>query len=516
MTTEVEETKGTAPTTLLRARGRVFNVEPLDADVLQAVSTVKHRLRSSDDNGCHLNGDIEYLTTADPVLRQQLGDHDIPLLHFEIGLESVVRNVLKSKGFNVEHTGAWPQSLSEPDVDVLQNLNGIDRPLLELVHEQSSGLIRYGRKIDRARLIAQVALAWPEISIAVAVKKRCDVDDLVSQLNRYDVDAFGITGGRDSSQRPRVVVGTFQSLLGAACAFLPRREIVIACDAIESLGEVGQQVLQCPDSARLYGMIPSERQIAPYDEDQLRSYFGFHEISIVRHGQTERRVDVAWERIAGGPRISRRSELIDVIRKGVWHHPVRNRHIARLAAGFIANDRELLGRTYPTVAEAMPERDELHVIVFVEGVEHALALAKHLPGWPLTVAADVQTTGLSAADRTVLETAHNRPQATGAQIVTASALSTVDLSAVDVLIRADAGVGDPVFAATDLVSGNWIEPGKQGRMLLVDFHDRHHPKLRKRSRLRKQAYQAHGWYAAGIDPVEERVNRFLAKRPGHK
>jgi len=500
----------------LRARGRVFNVEPLDADVLQAVSTVKHGLRIDGEEGCRLSSDIEYLSTADPILRQQLGDYDFPLVHFELGMEPVVRNVLRSKGLNVEHTGAWPQSLSEPDVDALQNLNGIDRPLLKLVHEQSSGLIRYGRKVERDRLIAQIALAWPEISIAVAVKKRCDVDDLVSRLNRYGVDAFGITCGRDSSQRPRVVVGAFQSLLGAACAFLPRREVVIACDAIESLGEVGQQVLQCPESARLYGMIPSGRQIAPYDEDQLRAYFGFHEISIVRHGQTERRVDVVWKKIVGGPRISRRSELIGVIRKGVWQHPVRNRHIARLAAGFIVNDRELLGRTYPAVAEAMPEGDELHVIVFVEGVAHALALAKHLPGWPLTVAADVKTTGLSAADRTVLEAAHNQPQATGAQIVTASALSTVDLLAVDVLIRVDAGVGDPIFAATKSVSGNWIVSDKQRRMLLVDFHDRHHPKLRKRSRLRQQAYQEHGWYAAGIDPVEERVNQFLAERPRHK
>jgi hypothetical protein len=50
-------------------------------------------------------------------------------------------------------------------------------------------------------------------------------------------------------------------------------------------------------------------------------------------------------------------------------------------------------------------------------------------------------------------------------------------------------------------------------LLLIDFHDRHHPLLRRRSRRRQEAYAERGWFAPGVDPVQARVERFLATRP---
>jgi hypothetical protein len=50
--------------------------------------------------------------------------------------------------------------------------------------------------------------------------------------------------------------------------------------------------------------------------------------------------------------------------------------------------------------------------------------------------------------------------------------------------------------------------------LLVDFDDRHHPLLRRWARERREAYAERGWYDVGADPVQKRVEAFVAGRPG--
>jgi hypothetical protein len=94
-------------------------------------------------------------------------------------------------------------------------------------------------------------------------------------------------------------------------------------------------------------------------------------------------------------------------------------------------------------------------------------------------------------------------------------LANLDLSCAGVLVRADGGVGPPPLAPAQL-----IEPddGPARPLLLLDFDDRHHPELRRRTRLRREAYAERGWLAPGVDPVRARVERFLATRPaeGHR
>jgi hypothetical protein len=71
-------------------------------------------------------------------------------------------------------------------------------------------------------------------------------------------------------------------------------------------------------------------------------------------------------------------------------------------------------------------------------------------------------------------------------------------------------VGLPPLAPTQL-----IEPdeGDARPLLVADFDDRHHPQLRRRARLRRQAYAGRGWFAPGVAPVRARVEQFLASRP---
>jgi hypothetical protein len=59
-----------------------------------------------------------------------------------------------------------------------------------------------------------------------------------------------------------------------------------------------------------------------------------------------------------------------------------------------------------------------------------------------------------------------------------------------------------------------VEPidGPARPLLLVDFVDRDDPEAKRRAGWRREAYAEGGWYEAGIDPVQARVDAFLAAR----
>jgi hypothetical protein len=89
-------------------------------------------------------------------------------------------------------------------------------------------------------------------------------------------------------------------------------------------------------------------------------------------------------------------------------------------------------------------------------------------------------------------------------------MDSVFLPRPDVLVRADGGVGLPALGSMELTEPN-SEPVRL--LLVVDVDDRHHPVLRRRSRSRREAYDRRGWFAPGVEPVQARVNEFLATRP---
>jgi hypothetical protein len=103
-------------------------------------------------------------------------------------------------------------------------------------------------------------------------------------------------------------------------------------------------------------------------------------------------------------------------------------------------------------------------------------------------------------------------------IVTALGIEVLDLSGVEVLIRADGGVGLPPMTAFPpgkivFIENNLPEkPAGEPRLVLVDFDDRHHPLLRRWSRQRRAAYAARGWHGPGVEPLERRIELFLAGR----
>jgi hypothetical protein len=258
--------------------------------------------------------------------------------------------------------------------------------------------------------------------------------------------------------------------------------------------------------AKFFGFAHANGEVTLLDEDELRCIYGFEEVNIPYHGYHDLPVDVVFVPMAGQPNVPADATLLDVKRFGVWGHSERNRRIASLASRLAIGNVEGLAQRFPTVGRAVRSDGPQRVSILVENREHAAALAQMLCDWIVVAGPGPGMPRQSSAFQKLLEKRCPQLLQPNRQIFTASEAKHIDLGQVDVLISADAGTGPPI--------PNWVfENPISHRLLLVDFADRHHPVLRRRSRKRREAYAARGWFAPGADPVEERVKLFLASRP---
>jgi hypothetical protein len=221
--------------------------------------------------------------------------------------------------------------------------------------------------------------------------------------------------------------------------------------------------------------------------------FGFGGLTLPCHGAVERDVEYAFLPYGGGPPLSVNLEIVALKRRGLWQHPVRNRRVAALARALSAGGAELTDN-FPDLAAVLGHPGPGGVVLLVENQEHAVCLSERLRDWPVvTGTGSVQ---FAPAGRPV--------QA----VVTAAAAERIDLSGVEVVVRADGGVGLPPLSLPDCLAAP-----RRGRLVVVDVADRHHPVLRRRTRERRQAYEDCDWTPAGEDRVEALAGRFLATRP---
>jgi hypothetical protein len=148
-------------------------------------------------------------------------------------------------------------------------------------------------------------------------------------------------------------------------------------------------------------------------------------------------------------------------------------------------------------------------VVLVEGLDHAAELARVLPGWPVVA-------GPGAASRRgplgdALRRGHelNLLRVRRA-VVTAEGGRRLGLARVDVLVRADGGVGLPPIPDSAFA----VPATRERPLLLVDCADRHHARLRVWSRRRQEAYRARGWAPAGVDPLVDAAVQFYSRNVG--
>jgi hypothetical protein len=480
-------------------------VEPACKEVRRTLRTAVHVAHQLPGGG------LRVLAAPVPLSRERPGAGG-PALCLDAGLEPVVREALRRAGCRVECVGQAPPPLPPPDFTRLEGLGVIDHTLLDAVRHHDRALLRHGPGVDLALLIAEVALAWREKTIAVPVARRADARGLGRALRALLPDVSVVTGQSCPAEVGRVVVATYTGLGHTARYRLPGyrmfdiswTDILVVPDALSATTTVARAWLGHAARARVYGLLPLDARPSPLEGDLLRALFGFQEAVLPRHGHRDRPVVVLGNPVRGGMPLPPGLAGVALQRRGVWQHPVRNRIAARIAAACAAGTAQaVLG---PAAADAPPG-----VVVLAANAEHALALAARLPDWLLLASLDTHETGLTAGRVSLL----NRPVSPFA----ATAFRTITTPAVlphldwpGVLVRADGGGGGglPPLAPAQL-----IEPddGPARPLVLVDFDDRHHPQLRRRARLRRQAYAERGWFAPGVDPVQARVEQFLATRP---
>ncbi len=494
--TPVAATPVTAEPVLLLRRGTYIRVDMPSFPGLELLTTTSH-WSMHDQHGLCVQRQLM------PLFRRAR-DNGQPVLRFGAGLEPLVLRMLADAGIRVL-LGDWRQDINGEAVEPWPAWvqpecwqGPLDLPWLQLIQKHERGIARYDPgRVSPAQLIAQVALAWPSKHIAVTVTRIDDARRLGTQLRNHLNDVALVSSRHHLSRRPRVVVGTYTAL-GGSQAGLEWADILIAVSAVEIGGEQGQTAFRHARRARCYGLLHVGMELSPLEADQIVCMFGFHEIILPRPGHQLRRVEVSWRSINGGPHLPMPLGLLELKRRGLWHHHVRNRQIAKVG-------RQLLEERRPLV-----DGVKGWVVVLVENREHAEALAKHLPGWPVLdgVKADHALLQRSKAEPTN-SPAEAVENVSGA-IVTFEAMPKVELSTIDAVVRADGGTGMPPWSMDQMSVPNdrSVTP-----LRLVDFKDRHHPVLRRRSRSRQENYECHDWFPAGVDVYEGRMQHFLDSRP---
>ena len=402
-------------------------------------------------------------------------------------------------------TSLRPRPFPKPTVDRIGLLGPVDVDLLDQVQTQAHGLVRYGEAVKPAWLVAQIAFAFPDAAMAVVIENEQAAKSLVAGLLHCGVRATFANAARCPASVSRVVVSTFYGLSHTDLEY-EKRDVMVVLDAVQALRQRGTMALQM-FTGRLFGFLPVERKISPFEADCLTATFGFHDTVIPKHGYKLRQVATAWHRISGGQRLP--NDLLRLKRRGIWNHDIRNRQISAVAKALVADDQAARTDPFPVLAASLSSSEPVNVVILVEGIDHALALAPRLPGWAIVTGPHVLEHGLTSQERQILAERRAITSMGTRAIVTVAGLEQYDLSSVDVLIWAGAGEHVPPLCPTRLTSRH----DDDRRLLVIDLDDRYHPLMRRWSRWRRQGYEQAGWFLAGMSQLEGSMRRFLSERP---
>jgi hypothetical protein len=446
---------------------------------------------------------------ADPLV-YKVSRYGRPALACGAGLKAFIKDLLEWHGLRVEMRGE-PAALTEPARERLSVFRRVDHALLSFVRQYDWGVIWHERqgKVSIARLIAQVALAWPKKGVIVIVTRVEDARRLARRLRKF-LPRVGLVTGRDRKDRweRRVVVVTPQ-FMGRGDLAEERRGICIAVNPTELFGLAlgkGGDVLNCLWKARLYGLAATDQKFPPRLRDLLTAYFGPQEVLIPRHGHKPVAVKVVFLPIRGGRRPPSHKNHALIKRLGVHEHHLRNRRICNLAAALASNGIAWLKADYPEVAASLGGKAG-RVGVLVDHVQHGLVLAHTLKS-VLLVGPQFNAEGLAEDDLARIEIWRPGSPRTmcSPAIITGSGMKHA--GHFDMLIRADGGVDLPDIPLAKLSAPDDESP----QMLVIDFWDENHPLLRLWSRMRRSAYEEAGWFVVGDEMTD--MERFLATRPG--
>jgi len=504
----------TSDTAHLIRQGQELLVAPPLRELIDALQTRRHQPRLDEEHGYGV------IKARQPLFTQTEWC-GLPAIRCGAGLELVVRMILARAHHRVETKGGMGPLLP-PTLDRSPRLPIVDNSFLETVQEYPRALVRTGANVDPARLAKQIAWSWRDkpyeakpryepfwgdLSIVVVVSRVQEAYRIRDMLLPDFPDTVAVTGEHKAGTTGRIAVTTF-GMLDHSPVNLAWRDVVIVADALHAIGKEPQSWLRKAVRARMYGLLYQDARPAPWEWDQIVSLFGFEQIVIPRHGFSLRPVQVVQVPIAGGAKLAPALSTFELKRQGVWQHDLRNRRIAKLAQAVAAGEADQLRQGFQIDVANVPAG---RVVVLVESVDHGLALARRLPGWPLLAGADVCQDGLSREQRGVIELGQvAKDGCWNGAIVTTTGLASVHLRGVAVIVNASGGKGVPPLSENELTEPN---NSRSGPLWMIDFDDRYHPQLRRWSRWRQEAYAEREWYRPGVNPVRVRVEQFFANRP---
>lgn len=251
--------------------------------------------------------------------------------------------------------------------------------------------------------------------------------------------------------------------------------------------------MQTDAGFRLFGFLSDQQRLSQWEQDWLTATFGLDEICVPAHGYQEVMPQVVWapfhwhHRNAGqvddSPAALKRSLI--------WKHHARNRFISKLAKTLHAGETSAIAEYVPDSCDALAGDQPRQVILLVDGVEQALAIAPRLPKWPIVTGNNINQRYLTGKQRRVVAARGSMWQDGSHLIVTAAGAENIDIAAnaQSVVIWASSGGHLPPLPPA------WrIVPASEARnLLIVDIDDRGKSLLAEWKRQRKKAYQRAEW-----------------------
>jgi hypothetical protein len=388
----------------------------------------------------------------------------------------------------------WPPL----NIKNVARLKSVDRRMLDFVDDGDRGVIRYGRRVCPASLVAQMVLAWPEQTFLIVTTLPEEARELTKKLNALGANA-ACYDELFKNPSERVLVGSVQSVGGSAGSVTSGeaviyRQVLVAMNPSQLFDRDGPDASYVKDifeglrRARAFGMFAADTKVSPRIRDHLTAFFGTRVLDIPRHGRKPRDVEVMFE---------------SAHQRGIFGQGDRNSRVVSLAKLALVPDG---GRIYGDYDYALGHLDSFsdgRVCVLASNAEHAHQLAVDL-GWPVFASADGDDA--PTASTPAMTTTMGTETPARCFITTAAALRNA--GRIDVLIRADGG--DRLIQLPRQAI-EVPESSKRTPLAIVDFDDHHPPQLREATRARHRAYWAAGWKVNGLEPNPLHV--FLDNRP---
>ena len=395
--------------------------------------------------------------------------------------------------------------------------------LAQFVRLQDRGLIRLPKSFDESAITRELAAAYPAQKIIVLSSKVTTLEKLARRLCKDCTsdearEQIAVNHGQcplalDVDQEmPHVTCSTYRE---AASLDFATSDLVLFVDAYECVHGLAQQALEVMDAQfRLFGIVRAGRSVSPYEEAITMRVFGFELLDLMSHGRTRRDVHVAWVR-HNQPPIHLERKTSDFDFRCLFHNARRNRVIAKIAKALDAGT-PIDAHKYPDVAEWCDANGHgpHRVIVLVDRLDHAVALERKLPGWPIITSKGTSFRGYPGSVRNRLKRgqsiwAGGSPWEYGQrQIVLTDAPPSFAGYYSDVVIWAGSGP----WAAP--IPGAWLGErcGSHCPLLVVDFFDLFNPQTQQWSWQRRDDYAQQDIFDVGVHPVLGRMERFLGAK----